>query len=695
MHLSRWLVAAVLFLALAAFGVARFFPPLPNPLTLEFELDAASRESEPILTSGITEQGDFLYLRQVEPGKIIIGYDSWNSDQSDSPPVPAAAGQRHRLRIEMPSLDQFQGHFSGAQPGRVRVSVDGNVALDAVMHYYVRKSSALYLGENPIGGTSAQRRFKGKLFDATGREVRGDLRAVFSWPQRIAGWLRYRAGEAIGLLVICWLLVGVGSLLRPAKLRLHAAMLRAVVRPHRWFCAATAVGGLIFAWFVTMGGFDFTYSESFCDFYDHQARSLLEGRLNVPEECLSGEAFKVDGKTYGYFGLTPALLRLPFAVFDFGLGRLSRGFMLVDYLGALVAAYLLLLTVRRGLFGVVAPPRAAATFLFIGNVGLGSTLLFLGSRSYIYHEAILCGVTFALFATWCALRYWRAPASRWWIGAWICGVLSVNARPPAGLFALGFLALVALAHAIARRSSPAARSPRLVVALCLVGVLSFNGTAYLKFKTFDGQPLRYNVSYSPERLAKFGEKKFHAANIPYVAQAYLVAPSFHLSRWFPWFYAETKPMWRPVWTRMDMIEPTVGFPFAMTGLVLLVVVGGGLAWFTQPATRVPIVLLKLAVLPTALFMFAAIAVSHRYTADFVPALIAFAAIGFAAIEQGLARGARGLLGLLWLATAWAVFVTVVLTLHTQREQLWGVPERVRASYEQMRGRIDGLFGVKR
>src|SRR5205085_3523003 len=127
----------------------------------------------------------------------------------------------------------------------------------------------------------------------------------------------------------------------------------------------------------------------------------------------------------------------------------------------------------------------------------------------------------------------------------------------------------ALAHALARQTHSARRSAWLVVALCAVGVLSFNGVAYLKFKTFDAQPLRYNVSYKPERLEKFGERKFHVSNIPYVASAYLFGPAFKLTRAFPWFQAEAKPTWRPAWTRMDMIEPTVGFPFAMTGLMLL------------------------------------------------------------------------------------------------------------------------------
>ena len=46
-------------------------------------------------------------------------------------------------------------------------------------------------------------------------------------------------------------------------------------------------------------------------FYDIQGRALLHGHLAVPNGSVSFEGFVIGGRTYVYFGLVPAVLRLP------------------------------------------------------------------------------------------------------------------------------------------------------------------------------------------------------------------------------------------------------------------------------------------------------------------------------------------------------------------------------------------------
>src|SRR5262245_23162487 len=50
-------------------------------------------------------------------------------------------------------------------------------------------------------------------------------------------------------------------------------------------------------------------------FYEGQARALLGGRLDVPADAIGDEAIVVAGRDYGYYGIAPALLRLPIMVF--------------------------------------------------------------------------------------------------------------------------------------------------------------------------------------------------------------------------------------------------------------------------------------------------------------------------------------------------------------------------------------------
>src|SRR6188508_3197110 len=48
-------------------------------------------------------------------------------------------------------------------------------------------------------------------------------------------------------------------------------------------------------------------------FYWRQAESMVvRGRLDVEPTALIGECFERGSRCYGYFGLTPSLVRLPF-----------------------------------------------------------------------------------------------------------------------------------------------------------------------------------------------------------------------------------------------------------------------------------------------------------------------------------------------------------------------------------------------
>lgn len=292
---------------------------------------------------------------------------------------------------------------------------------------------------------------------------------------------------------------------------------------HRWFVGSSAIATLGYAWLVTLGSFQLKYPEIFGDFYDFQAASFLSGRLDVPEEAIGGEGFEARGKLYGYFGPTPAVLRTPLVLLGVGFGRYCRAFMLVYFVACVVAAYLLLREALRATRGSNraddSPPSPWATVVLVGSVGWGSTLFFLGCLGIVFDEAILSGITFALWSTWCSLRHLREPAGRWWIGALVCGIASVHCRPPTGLFALTLLGCVGIAVWLragsVRWTALHLRRALVLGSLCALGQLSLNGLAWLKFRTFDPAPLAISRPYKdPGRLERIDSKSFHAANIP-------------------------------------------------------------------------------------------------------------------------------------------------------------------------------------
>lgn len=477
-----------------------------------------------------------------------------------------------------------------------------------------------------------------------------------------------------------------------------------LIRLHRAFLITATLSVLVFSWFITDGTFRFFSPESFSSFYDYQARSLLQGRLDVPGEAIAGEAFVFRGKTYGYFGPTPALMRLPLQLFRLEVGRTSRAMMTLDFALALVAAYGILIRVSRW-GGTAARPGGAATVLLIGNIGLGSTLLFLGGRAYVYHEAILCSAAWALVSCYFALVYEERSRVSPLVFALLAGALAVNARPCSGLFALGFLAVLALGKAL-RRDGGVWRRHVACILGCGAAVGSFNAISYLKFRSPEGMPLKYNVQYDAGRLSRMGGSPVSIHNFTFNLVGYFVAPTVELKKRFPFiFYVGRDPanyvgylngvrfMHQPPWVveslRMDMSEPMAGIPYAMTGLLACALAGYAVAIWSLPRLRRLIWAVTVAAIPSSAILLLAAAESERYTADFCLPLILAAAIGLVGIEANSKLApARYVIGVLM---GWSIAANLAITMHFQGREVWGVPDFVHQRYNAIESRVDRIL----
>jgi hypothetical protein len=446
--LLRGAAAVALFALLAVWRAGDHPAFFPNPLTFDLVLDPGEAgRTDPVIVSGVTGAGDFLSVRFDDARTVHFVYDSWGVPGLASKPITFEPGVPLRLTVAMPGLDQVRGVLTTVAP-RVRVIANSTTLLDARGQFYIREPEQIYFGRNPLGGTACSPALRGRVIGIDGHPLDANSATTRSLAQRLSDWSaqfpQQVAGLALLSLVILFLSMSFARL--PAAI---SSAWRVGVR-HRWFVAAAAIACFGYAWLVTLGTFRFNEPEVFGSFYDYQAASLLAGRLDVPEEAIGGEAFEVRGKFYGYFGPTPALLRMPFTAFGVAFGKLSRGLMFAYFIASLIAAYLILREARRAIRPTTdtesdEPPSAFATLILVGSVGWGSTIFFLGSRGLIFHEAILAGIAFALWSVWCSLRHLGAPAGRWWIGALASGVASVHARPPTGLFALTLLGVVAIA----------------------------------------------------------------------------------------------------------------------------------------------------------------------------------------------------------------------------------------------------------
>jgi len=97
------------------------------------------------------------------------------------------------------------------------------------------------------------------------------------------------------------------------------------------------------------------------------------------------------------------------------------------------------------------------------------------------------------------------------------------------------------------------------------------------------------------------------------------------------------------------------------------------------------------VVPLTAALLAAVAVSHRYTGDFVPFLLLASSLGLACLCELAGRLRILLLVPLLLLVLLSAFTTVALTLNYQGREVWGVDKEVRDRYVRMQQAADRLF----
>jgi hypothetical protein len=374
-------------------------------------------------------------------------------------------------------------------------------------------------------------------------------------------------------------------------------------RRFAWGC----VGGIVvsaaaFAWMVTGGTFQFFQSNSFSNFYDVQARSLLHGTFSMPANVLSIEGIRTDGRTDMYYGPFPALLRIPVLLFTHRFdGRLTAPSLLLAFVVALVFTSLLSWRIRGMVRGAadVSLLEAVLSGAFVVIVGLGSVFLFLGASTLVYEEAEMWGAALSLGAFFALLGVLQRPSSG---GVVATGVLTTLAMMTRGSVAAGPVVAVALLLGVYCCTLLADRVPawqpfaRRLARACGVKVAAASGrfsagiaaaagfavVAYVavnevKFDTPFSVPVNHQVeSYvSAHRqavLAANGGSLFGLKFVPTNLLQFARPDALTLTRTFPWIFFPGKAL---VLGHLvyDTRDWTSSVPASMPVLFLLALVG--------------------------------------------------------------------------------------------------------------------------
>ena len=212
------------------------------------------------------------------------------------------------------------------------------------------------------------------------------------------------------------------------------------------------------------------------NFYDGQARALLDGHIDVDPDIPGFEGFRIGDETHIYQGIAPTLVRLPLlAVTDRFDGRLTGLSMTLGFVSAMAAVIAAGWLMRRCVRGDAPLGRLEAVCTAVATFGIGcGSLLFLASKAWVYHEALVWGSATCL-ASLTFLMYWLDGRGRGAAGngaagrgfallvpAVLLAGVTINTRTSIGLApiaALGLVSLGLLIHLVTRRRDQGDETP--------------------------------------------------------------------------------------------------------------------------------------------------------------------------------------------------------------------------------------------
>ena len=489
---------------------------------------------------------------------------------------------------------------------------------------------------------------------------------------------------------------------------------------------------MLFGWLVTWGDGAFFEQERLGTYYDSLAEHLLHGSVNVSPNSIAPEAFVRDGRYYGYFGMTPALFRIPLHLllpyYDGRWSRLSLMLAAIVSFGFCWWVLKIMAELSPGIYylrshsspssGVNVRSVMGVRWLIFGFLicaGVGSTLIFLASRSFVYHEAIIWGSALSLAGGYFLFRYLLVGSGLTLSLGGAAAFLAFFARPTAGTGAvLGCLVVgIALILAASMRNERVSVAvsrgiglPRVArpidhaaIALAFVGltIACYFAINYAKFRTFDGVPLRYYLQYQfdPGRMQNTQGHQVHLENIPTCFAAYFGRFGAEFSSHFPWIWMKPSATVFPG-ARIDINDWASSIPVSMTGLCALAVLG--LVALVRKrddellrAMRLPIATLGLG----GAIVLCTVGICERYLHDFYPFLIFCAAAG---LRYLLLVGRGRLLGIATVAIIVlglvGMYANTGFALEYQRQIVWGVWADKQAQFQDWSNAIDHFFHAK-
>jgi hypothetical protein len=142
----------------AGYGGVRFKVRLPT---------GRSGQREPLVVTGEAGRGDFCYIEYGDAQTVRFGLDHWGRPGLQSASVTLHYAVPHTLEIAMGSLPVQAVPVAGESGWRneITVTLDGRIVWRSPARFYAVEPEDVFIGGNPIGGSSCGASFTGVLWD--------------------------------------------------------------------------------------------------------------------------------------------------------------------------------------------------------------------------------------------------------------------------------------------------------------------------------------------------------------------------------------------------------------------------------------------------------------------------------------------------------------------------------------------------
>jgi hypothetical protein len=122
---------------------------------------AALGTNEPLVVTGTTGAGDFIFVRYLDATHISVGFDHWSVGGIVSPPVEVSYAEPHHLTVTMGSL--YPEGSPDRRSGLLQVILDGKPVLQGRKDTYPSRDDEIEIGKNQIGGSTCGPLFTGRI----------------------------------------------------------------------------------------------------------------------------------------------------------------------------------------------------------------------------------------------------------------------------------------------------------------------------------------------------------------------------------------------------------------------------------------------------------------------------------------------------------------------------------------------------